>query len=443
MNLKNKEKLMDKINNIDIFNPYILILFILLFVLIAIPMLYFSDELPSPSFQVYHCIIIGIIFFILGVNFPKILSKFSNGFKNKINTIKTIKEKKLTSFLFFNIKDYFKNKSKPNNSISDKFISDKFKFDSTKFGGCKFEEYKRGKYIELFILAIVLIGIILQIINFWILGGIPLFSGVLKAKVASKIWLFSYIFFIIGINLLLAKCNKKIYYLLLIIGLGFFALTGYRTTPIAILLSVFITLYYSRNMKIKYQIIFGVIILAILVVIGFIAMQSIEWQQWRLNALELVSYRVGFTLNVLDRTIPLPGSTHGELFYYTLTGFFESVDPRVIVGEFVLGKTHSITSTIFGPAILDFGWIGMVMQMFVIGTILKLLHFIQKHVKSVVSAFYGILLGQTVIWTETGPTDLSVWIFYLLGIGIIIYYFYNAEKYANNSSQYNVDEVVN
>jgi len=397
MKIKNKYK--EKYKDIDIFNPYTLIFFIIVFILVSLPMLYFSDELPRPSFQVYLYILLGIIFFIIGVKFPKILSKLSKNFNKKIKTLNKIKKKKLEPLHSFKINKF--------------------------------------KNFELITLSIALIGLLLQIINFIMLGGIPLFSGFLKAEAATKIWLFSYIFFIIGINILLAKYNRKIYYLLLIIGLGLFTLTGYRTTPIAILLSSFITLYYSKNLKIKYQILFGIIIIFLMTIIGFIAVQSIEWQHWRLNALELISYRAGFTLNILDRTIPLASSTQGKLFYYTLTGFFNSVDPRVLVGQAVLGENHSITSTIFGPAILDFGWIGMSIQMFLIGFILKMLHMIQKHVKSTATAIYGIILGQTLIWIETGPTDIIVWFFYILGIITVIYYIYNLENYYNNHKYYN------
>ncbi|MEA4956614.1 hypothetical protein SDC9_17102 [bioreactor metagenome] len=408
MNVKVKEKLKRINGNIDIFNPYILIFFILIFILIAIPMLYFSDELPRPSFQVYIYILLGIIFFIIGIKFPKILSKLSKKFNNKLKILEKVKTPKLKSLPSFKLN---------NNS----------KFQNN---GKNFKKY------EFIVLSLVIIGILLQVINFILIGGIPLFSGFLKAEAATKIWLFSYIFFIIGINILLAKYNRKIYYLLLLIGLGLFALTGYRTTPIAILLSSFITLYYSRTLKLKYQILFVIIIIFLMTIIGFIAVQSIEWQHWRLNALELISYRAGFTLNILDRTIPLAGSTHGELFYYTITGFFKSVDPRVLVGEAVLGESHSITSTIFGPTILDFGLLGMIIQMFLIGFILKMLHIIQKHLKGLAIAIYGIILGQTMIWIETGPTDIVVWFFYILGIIVIIYYLYNLDYYYHNYKKY-------
>ena len=258
MNLKIKNNFKNKLENLDIFNPYILIILILTFIIVAMPILYFSDELPSPSFQVYICILVGILFFIIGVKFPNIITKFSKSFKNKINNLKSVSTGKTPSFR------------------------------SSNYSRSKFKLLKFFKSLEFIILAMVLIGIILQIANFITLGGIPLFSGVMKAKAATKIWLFSYIFFLIGINVLLSKYNRKIYYLLLILGLGLFTLTGYRTTPISILLSVFITLYYSKNMKIRYQIMFTVIIAILLIVVGFIAVQAIEWQSWRLNALELI-----------------------------------------------------------------------------------------------------------------------------------------------------------
>jgi len=438
MNLKQKKNFKNELEKMDIFKPYIVIILILAFIVVAIPSSYFFDSLPRPSFQVYIMIMIGIIFFIIGLKFPNIITKFSKSFKNKMNVLKTINVNKQSSALFFNSLN-FKSLRLFKSVKTFKTFKSLKSFNLLKF----LKSSKFFNSIELIILTLVLIGIVLQIINLIILGGIPLFSGILKAKAATKIWLFSYIFFIIGINILLSKFNSKIYYILLIIGLGLFTLTGYRTTPIAILLSAFITLYYSKNMKIKYQMIFISIIAILLIVIGFIAVQSIEWQHWKLNAIELLSYRAGFTLNILDRAIPLAGSTHGSLFYYTLTGFFKSIDPRVIVGEVIMGKTHSITSTIFGPGILDFGWIGMGIQMFFIGFILKLIHIIQKHLKGIATAFYGIILAQTIIWIETGPTDLVVWIFYFIGIILIIYYFYNIDSIAVENSISNTDSLPN
>ena len=368
-----------KNENFDLFNPLIIVVMAILFIIIAMPMWYFYQELPSPNLDLYLYIGLGLLFFIFGV--------FS----------------------------------------SNCILSKKFKID---VGGAPkkifsteklslFDSYSKN---ELIIVSLVLLGILLQIINIALLGGIPLFSAILKAKAATKIWLVSYIIFLPSINVLLAKYNRKSHYLLLLIGLVLFALTGYRTTPIAIMLSALITLYYTRDIDVKYIILAILAIAVVLLAVGFIAVQAITWQHWSLNPIELVSYRAAFTLNILSKAIENQFATMGNLFYTTLTGFFTHSDARVLVGQATLGQVHSITSTIFGPALLDFGIVGMLIQMFLLGFILKTLHSIQNYKKEIFTAFYGILLAQTIIWIETGPTDVVVWLFYLIGIFLLIHF---------------------
>lgn len=363
--------------NFDLFHPLIIVAMVILFLLIAVPMWYFYQKLPAPDLSLYLYIGIGLLSFILGIYLTNYLlkNKFSSSYSKHSN--EGINPQKLSLF----------------------------------------EKYSKN---ELIIVALVSVGILLQIINIALLGGIPLFSATLKAQAASKIWLLSYIIFLPSINVLLAKYNRKSHYALLLIGLILFALTGYRTTPIAIMLSSLITLYYTRDIDLKYIILAIVAIALMLLAVGFIAVQAISWQHWTLNPIELVSYRAAFTLNILVKAIENQFSTMGALFYATLTGFFTHTDPRVLVGIATLSQDHSITSTIFGPALLDFGIVGMIIQMFFIGFILKLLHSIQNNKKSIFTAFYGILLAQTIIWIETGPTDVVVWLFYLFGIILTI-----------------------
>ena len=368
-----------KNGNFDLFNPLIVVVMTILFLIIAMPMWYFYQELPSPNIDLYLYIGLGLLFFVFGV----FLSNYIIGKKFKIDVgsapKKVLNPEKL--------------------SLSDSYSKK-----------------------EMILVGLVLLGILLQIINIALLGGIPLFSATLKAKAATKIWLISYIIFLPSINVLLARYNRKSHYLLLLIGLVLFALTGYRTTPIAIMLSALITLYYTRDVDVKYIILAILAIAVVLLAVGFIAVQAISWQHWSLNPIELVSYRAAFTLNILSKAIENQFATMGNLFYATLTGFFTHSDARVLVGQATLGQVHSITSTIFGPALLDFGIVGMLIQMFLLGIILKTLHSIQNYKKEVFTAFYGILLAQTIIWIETGPTDVVVWLFYLIGIFLIIHF---------------------
>lgn len=362
----------------DLFNPLIIVVMVILFLLIAMPMWYFYGKLPAPGFNLYLYIGLGLLSFIIGI----LLSGCLLNRLSIINSGKSIE-------------------------TSD---SNPQKLDL-------FEKYSKN---ELVIVGFVSLGILLQIINIAFLGGIPLFSATLKAKAATKIWLLSYIIFLPSVNILLAGYNRKSHYILLLIGLVLFALTGYRTTPIAIMLSSLITLYYTRDVELKYIILAVLAIGIVLLAVGFIAVQAISWQHWSLNPIELVSYRAAFTLNILSNAIQNQCVTMGNLFYATLTGFFTHTDPRVLVGVATISRNHSITSTIFGPALLDFGIAGMIVQMLFLGIVLKTLHGLQSHKKSILTAFYGILLAQTIIWIETGPTDVVVWLFYLIGIFIII-----------------------
>ena len=368
-----------KNGNFDLFNPLIIVVMTILFLIIAMPMWYFYQELPSPNIDLYLYIGLGLLFFIFGV----FLSNYILSKKFKINV------------------DY-----DPRKVLNPEKLS-------------LSNPYSKK---EMILVGLVLLGILLQIINIALLGGIPLFSATLKAKAATKIWLISYIIFLPSINVLLARYNRKSHYLLLLIGLVLFALTGYRTTPIAIMLSALITLYYTRDVDMKYIILAILAIAVVLLAVGFIAVQAISWQHWSLNPIELVSYRAAFTLNILSKAIENQFTTMGNLFYATLTGFFTHSDARVLVGQATLGQVHSITSTIFGPALLDFGIVGMLIQMLLLGFILKTLHSIQNYKKEVFTAFYGILLAQTIIWIETGPTDVVVWLFYLIGIFLIIHF---------------------
>ena len=276
-------------------------------------------------------------------------------------------------------------------------------------------------FCERLVLSLVIIGILLQIVNLIYLGGIPLFSGYLKARAATRIWLLSYLIFLPSINILIAKYDNRKYYLLFILGLLLFVSTGYRTTAMAIVISVLITSYYTKDLPWKYLILSVIAIFILLIVVGYVAVKSIEWQTWSSTPIELLFYRAGYTLQVLDHAAFRQGSTHGQLLYNTLMGFFKSSDPRMIVGSATIGKAHSTTSTIFGPALLDFGSYAMALQMIILGFIINLIYKVQINVKSIFIALYAILMAHLIIWIETGPTDLVVLLFYLISIIILIY----------------------
>ena len=117
---------------------------------------------------------------------------------------------------------------------------------------------------EKLLIIIVLIALFLQTLNLVLIGGIPLFNSTLKANATTNIWRIAYPLFLIMINILLAKHYDRKYLILVLLGALIFGLNGYRTSVLGILGSSFITLYYldkiSRKMGIIFVLVTGVFV---------------------------------------------------------------------------------------------------------------------------------------------------------------------------------------
>lgn len=268
-------------------------------------------------------------------------------------------------------------------------------------------------FSEKLLLALAVIALILQTLNLVLLGGIPLFNSTLKANATTNIWRVAYPLFLIAINFLLAKYYSRKYLILVILGAAIFGLNGYRTSVLGILGSSFITLYYLERISRKFGIAFITVIVLGLMAVGYIASQSIAGQTWTLNPLELLFYRAAFTLEVFERILPLAGTTGGKI----LAMIFSSGSPRTFIGDYVLHYNVCLTSTLFGPVMLDFGYLGLTIQMLFMGAFLGLIHKIKRGAGIGVYAF---ILTHTIIWIETGPTDIMIWFLYLIGLIYIL-----------------------
>ena len=268
-------------------------------------------------------------------------------------------------------------------------------------------------FSEKLLLILAVAALILQALNLVLLGGIPLFNSTLKANATTNIWRIAYPLFLITVNFLLAKYYDRKYLILILLGALIFGLNGYRTSVLGILGSSFITLYYLNKISRKFAIAFIAVIVIGLMGVGYIASQSIANQHWTLNPLELVFYRAGFTLEVFERILPLAGTTHGKI----LSMIFSSGSPRTFIGNYVLTDNVCLTSTLFGPVMLDFGYVGLTIQMLFMGAFLGLVHKVKQGAGI---GIYAFILTHTIIWIETGPTDIMIWFLYLIGLIYLI-----------------------
>ena len=66
---------------------------------------------------------------------------------------------------------------------------------------------------------------------------------------------------------------------------------------------------------------------------------------------------------------------------------------------------------------LDFGYLGLAVQMLFMGIFLEVINKIKKGIGV---GIYSIILTHTIIWIETGPTDIMIWFLYLIGLIYIL-----------------------
>jgi len=169
--------------------------------------------------------------------------------------------------------------------------------------------------------------------------------------------------------------------------------------------------------------------------LGLIAMTSLRniILQTKISIIDAIRYRVGLTLSsydILAELGGLRGFTHGFVHiasYPTLANLMPGLaySPRRYIGVFVGADNVSITSTIMGPLVIDFGIIGVFLGMLFLGFLLKksydLIKRIEGKEKALFIAFYAIFLSYSIIGIETGLVDFEVLLTFFAGFLYILY----------------------
>ncbi len=144
-----------KVKDVDLFSPYIVAVVIGLY--LALALVGFERHLRNlqyPEPATFGYIMLGTLFFLLGVIVPWLIYRYFGRLK-----------------IFFN---------KQGTELGD---------DP--------ELYSRLKFLvnEKLLLGIVIFSLLLQGINLYLLGGIPLLSGYLKFRATTDLWRIAYPYF--------------------------------------------------------------------------------------------------------------------------------------------------------------------------------------------------------------------------------------------------------
>ncbi len=349
-------------------------------------------------------------------------------------------------------------KNKEHDSNNDNEIKKNKEHDSNndneiKKNNKRYESYKdKKRSIFLFNMndiysigfCLILVGIIFFFLSVASVGGIPLLKPSLRYSL-KPILTMPVFLMIPGIGLLassylekfkrnlITRSQTRFRFLLLIVISSVILLTlGYRTPIIAVLLMMIIIGYYGKVLAV-WEVVLGALAgIGLIVGIGYF--RSLE--EFAITSFTSPIYtlqsRADFTLHVLNLLNYISGDfgiKHGALTLSSIPG--SELGPRMTIGKLIAWRSEvTVTPTIIGPMLVDFGRLGVAIGMGLLGFILGIGYkILQKTKNSFYIALYAILLTYAILGIETGILDINVLIYFLLGFLI---YLSNIFRYLKN-----------
>lgn len=210
---------------------------------------------------------------------------------------------------------------------------------------------------------------------------------------------------------------------LLTINVVFLLGLGYRTHILAALLMLIIIAYYG-NIIAVWEVVIGAL-LGVGAIIGIGYFRSIG-EYTVSNAIDpfyTLKSRADFTLHVLDLLDIIGGNfgaTHGNLLTASIPG--SELGPRMMIGKLIAWRTEvTVTPTLIGQMVADFGKVGVAFEMCILGFILGIgFKIIRKTKDYFYIGLYSLILTYSILGVETGILDIQV-LFYF-AIAIFIYF---------------------
>lgn len=289
---------------------------------------------------------------------------------------------------------------------------------------------------------LILIGIIFFFISIATVGGLPILKPslryLLKPIFTMPVFLMIPGICLIGSVYLQKYKNNKIsrtqvrfrFIILMIIGCIILLTLGYRTPIVAVLLIIIIMGYYGEILDVWEVIVGTLISVGIVIGIGYFRSIGEFTISSTTDPLYSLKSRADFTLHVLDMLNFISGDfgiSHGKLILSSIPG--GELGPRMMIGKLIAWRTEvTVTPTLIGQMLVDFGKIGVIIGMGLLGSILGIgFKIVQITRNYFFIGLYSILLSYAIVGVETGILDIQVIIYYL--IAILIYFIYIVKYY--------------
>ncbi|KYC52992.1 MAG: hypothetical protein AMQ22_00470 [Candidatus Methanofastidiosum methylothiophilum] len=244
---------------------------------------------------------------------------------------------------------------------------------------------------------IYFMGSLFCIINLVIIAKVPLLVPETRELSLTPLFVLGYSFVLISNNFGLLKEKYPFNLIFPFISLILFALYGFRTYIVILILSSIVTLYLTdKKQKTVY---FGLIGLILTIALGYITVLLLP-QNWKLDPFELLWYRFTFTFDVFDKictTVRFNLFGDYSLLTETTTGY--------IISQKILNYSHNITSTIFGPPIYDGGIVEVcIFSLFISISLFKLYGELKNN--NILIPYYGLIISIFLVSIEISPYPL-------------------------------------
>ena len=281
--------------------------------------------------------------------------------------------------------------------------------------------------------CLMLISIVFFFISIASVGGIPILKPsiryLLKPAFTMPVFLIIPGTCILG-SVYLKDFQDKIitrsqvrfrFLLLLIIDVALLLTLGYRTPLLAALLLLIIIAYYG-NIIAVWEVVLGALIgVGAIIGIGYFRSVKELTISSAIDPFYTLKSRAEFTLhvlNLLDIAGGNFGATHGQILASSIPG--SELGPRMMVGKLIAWRTEvTVTPTLIGQMVADFGKVGVAIGMCLLGFILGIGFKIMRKTKDYFYiGLYSLLLTYSILGVETGILDIQVLFYFALAIFI-------------------------
>lgn len=285
--------------------------------------------------------------------------------------------------------------------------------------------------------CLMIVSILFFFISIASVGGIPILKPSIRYLLKPAFTM--PVFLIIPATCLIASVYLKDYQdekitrqqarfrflLLLAIDCAILLTLGYRTPLLASFL-IIIMIGYFGNIVSPWEVIVGALI-GVCAIIGIGYFRSIKELTLTTATSPIASLqnRADFTLhvlNLLDRIGGTFGMLHGHLLASSIPG--SDLGPRMLVGKLIAWRSEvTITPTLIGQMVIDFGKVGVAVEMCALGFVLGIGFKIMRATKNYFYiGLYSLILTYSVLGIETGILDIQVLLYFAIAIFIYLTY---------------------